>query len=55
MATSWQEAACYNCCNKKWIQGAVTDFGTKQSYIVFIPVNVSEKANILRVDINYHF
>ena len=42
----------------KWsvkVEYLYADFGTKQSYIVFIPVNVSEKVNILRVGINYHF
>jgi outer membrane immunogenic protein len=31
------------------------DFGTKQSYTVVIPVSVSERVNILRAGINYHF
>jgi|HubBroStandDraft_5_1064220.scaffolds.fasta_scaffold29858_1 outer membrane immunogenic protein len=31
------------------------NFGTKQSYTVFIPVNVSEKVNLVRFGLNYHF
>ncbi len=42
----------------KWsvkVEYLYADFGTKQSYTVVIPVNVSEKVNILRAGINYHF
>jgi outer membrane immunogenic protein len=32
-----------------------TDFGSQHGYTVAIPVNITERVNVLRVGLNYHF